>query len=130
MPVGVTALASAMARPRVATSEMACSSDDHAGEGRGGELADRVAGEDAPVAAEVAARREERRGGDEPGRDDERLGDGGVLDRVGVGLGAVRDEVVAGGVAERGQLLTHAVELEPRGEEAGGLGALSRADDR
>ena len=40
------------------------------------------------------------------------------------------DEVVTGGAAEGGQLLAHAVELEPRGEEAGGLGALSRADDR
>ena len=75
-------------------------------------------------------RREEGRGGDESGRDDERLGDGGVLDRVGVGLGAVRDEVVTGRLAQGGQLLAHPVELEPGGEEAGGLGALSGAHDR
>ena len=82
------------------------------------------------MAASSARDGKSARGGHEAGRDDERLRDGGVLDRLGVGLGAVGHEVVPGGAAEGGQLLAHAVELEPRGEEAGGLGALSRADDR
>ena len=39
------------------------------------------------------------------------------------------DEVDPGGVGECGQLVTQAGQLEPRGEEARGLGALAGADD-
>ena len=39
-------------------------------------------------------------------------------------------EVEAGSLAESGQLVTHPLELEPGGEEAGSLGALSGAHDR
>ena len=102
---------------------------DDAGQGRGGQLTDGVAGEHRAGGDEVGARGEERRGDDETGRDDERLSNGGVLDGVGVGLGAVLEQVEARGVAERCQLLTRPVELEPGGEEAGGLGALSGAHD-
>ena len=115
----------------VATSDDGLLVGDDPGERGGRELAHRVAGEDGTRAGEVSPGGEERRGGDEPGGDDERLRDRGVLDRVGVGLRAVCDEVETGGLAERGQLLTRSVRvLEPRGEEAGGLGALSGADDR
>ena len=39
------------------------------------------------------------------------------------------DEVDLGGVGQCGQLVTQAGQLEPRGEEARGLGALAGADD-
>ena len=41
----------------------------------------------------------------------------------------MRDEVEAGDVGQRLEPLADAGELEPGREEAGGLGALSRADD-
>ncbi len=63
----------------------------HAGEGGGGELADRVAGEDPGSSYTVGL--PERVGGQQPRGDDERLGDGGVLDGVGVRRRAVGDEV-------------------------------------
>ena len=71
----------------------------------------------------------ERPQGEQPGADEQRLGDRGVLDRVLVGRRAVGDEVDLGGVGQCGQLVTQAGQLEPRGEEAGGLGALAGADD-
>ena len=45
MPVGVTALAAAIARPRSRTRTSACSAVSTPAEGRRGELADRVAGD-------------------------------------------------------------------------------------
>ena len=67
--------------------------------------------------------------GEQPGTDEKRLGDRGVLDGVLVGRRAVGDEVDLGGVGQCGQLVTQAGQLEPRGEEARGLGALAGADD-
>ncbi len=64
-----------------------------------------------------------------PGGDDERLGDGGVVDGVGVATRCRGREVDAGGVGERGEVVGERGLGEPGGEESGGLGALSGADD-
>ena len=101
-----------------------------AGEGGRGELTDGVAGEHATGGAEGRVAREQGTRGDEASGDDEGLRDGRVLDGVGVGLRAVRHEVEARGIAECLEPGAYAVELEPRGQEAGGLGALTRAHDR
>jgi hypothetical protein len=91
------------------------------GHGGGSQLADAVAGDHALDAVGEA----------EPAADDhaechqQRLGDGGVLDLVGVGGGAEALEVEPGDLAELGQLRADARQLEPRGEHAGGLGALA-----
>ena len=132
MPVGVTALAAAMARPRSRTKTIACSSVSDPGHGGGGDLADRVPGRARRRGAGAASspgwsNRAEQ--ADQAGADDERLGDRGVLDRVGVGDGAVGDEVEPGDRGEPAQPVAHPGQLEPGGEEAGGLGALSRADE-
>jgi hypothetical protein len=63
----------------------------------------------------------ERRGGDQRRRDDERLRDARVADRIGVGLRAVKNEVDFGGLGVRGESVGNAVQFEPGGEEAGGL---------
>ena len=67
--------------------------------------------------------------GEQAGADEQRLGDGGVLDRLLVRGRAVGDEVDPGGVGEGGEVLTGTGQLEPRGEEARGLRALAGADD-
>ena len=59
-----------------------------------------------------------------PERDDQRLGDGGVLDLVGVGGGAEPEQVEAGDLAELGELLGDAGQLEPGREHARRLRAL------
>jgi len=72
---------------------------------------------------------EQRAETEDAGRDDERLGDGSVADRVGVRDGAVPDEVDAGGLRERSEAVAEGGVREPRLEESGGLGALTRGDD-
>lgn len=101
---------------------------EHARDRGRGELAHRVAGRDVDdlLSGTPVEQRAER---DEGRTDDEGLGDGRVPDRVGVGLGPVPDEVDAGRLGERGERLGRAGELEPRAQEAGGLGALTRAHD-
>src|SRR5690606_4972216 len=96
------------------------------GDGGGGELADGVAGGDADRGGVLT---EERLQGEQGGRDDERLGVAGVADLLGVGLGAEAAQVEPGRLAvgvEGGRELRH---LEPGAEHAGGLGALTRAED-
>ena len=102
---------------------------DHPGAGRGGDLADAVPGDRADARERVGGVREQVERGDQAGGDQQRLGDRGVADRVGVGLGAVVGEVEAG---DRGQPVEPRGEgrvLEPGREEAGGLGALTGGDD-
>ena len=79
--------------------------------------------------AAVAGAAGQRAQGEQPGADEQWLGDRGVLDGLLVGRRAVGDEVDLGGVGQCGQLVTQAGQLEPRGEEARGLGALAGADD-
>ena len=83
----------------------------------------------APTERERVGRvREQRERGEQPGGDDERLGDGGVADRVGVGVvpwwarSSRRRRTATRPRAQAG-------ELEPGGQEAGGLGALAGADE-
>ncbi len=129
MPVAVTAAASAIALPRSRTSTMACSARDHPGTRGGAELAHAVSGDRADAAEGVGWVREELEGGDESGRDQQRLRDVGAADGVGIGLGAVVGEVETG---DRGQPLEPLGEgrvFQPRGQEAGRLGALPGRDD-
>ena len=105
----------------------------HSGPCGGGDLADGVAGERTGTARgdgiRLVGRAGQRAQGEEAGPHEQRLGDGGVLDGVLVGGGAVRDEVDLGRLGMGGQPVTQSGQLEPRVEEAGGLGALTRADE-
>ena len=129
MPVGLSAAASAIARPRSRTSTIACSARDHAGAGGGGDLADAVPGGRADDVERVGRVREELQRGDQPGGHQQRLGDRGVADRLGVGLGAVVDQVQPGAGRQPAQPVLEVGQLEPGREEAGGLGALTGSDD-
>ena len=134
MPVGVAALAAAIARPRWATKRMASVSVSTPAA-----AAAVISPTECPASAPVpagatayppsAVEPDRARRAISPAPDEQRLGDRGVLDGVLVGRRAVGDEVDLGGVGECGQLVTQAGQLEPRGEEARGLGALAGADD-
>ena len=102
---------------------------DHPGAGGGGELADAVAGDGADLRERVGRVREQLERGDQAGGDQQRLGDLGVADRLGVGLGAVVGEVEAGDGGEPVEARGEGRVLEPGREEAGGLGALAGSDD-
>ena len=84
-----------------------------------GDAGDAIA---APVGEQHAQR--EKSGGH-----DERLGDSGVADGVGVGDGAVSHEIHADCIGHARELVAVQVVFEPRVEESGGLRALSRAYD-
>ena len=72
---------------------------------------------------------EQLEGGDEAGGDQQRLGDLGGSDGLGVGGGAVLDEVETGHGGEPLEARGEGRVLEPGGEETGGLGPLTRGDD-
>jgi hypothetical protein len=92
-----------------------------AGDGRRGELADAVAGDDALTGGlEV-----QLPGDDHPERDEQRLGDGRVLDLLGVGGGAEPDEIETGRLGQFGDLLGHTGQIQPGREHAGRLSALT-----
>ncbi len=129
MPVAVTAAASAIALPRSRTSTMACSARDHPGTCSGAELADAVPGDRADARERVGRVREELEGRDQPGGDEQRLGDLGAADRVAVGLGAVVGQVEAGDGGQPLEPLGEGRVFQPRGQEAGRLGALPGRDD-
>ena len=74
-------------------------------------------GDRADPAERVGRVREQLERGEQAGGDQQRLGDGGVADRLGVGLGAVVDQVEAG---DGGQ------PVEPLGEGAGPRARASR----
>jgi hypothetical protein len=102
---------------------------DDAGSGGRGQLTDAVPGDRADPRERVGRVGEEVECRDEAGGDQQRLGDLGVADGVRVGLGAVVGEVDA---RDRGQPVEPRGEgrvLEPRREEAGGLGPLAGSDD-
>ena len=93
------------------------------------ELTDAVAGDRADLAERVGGMGEQLERGDEPGRDEERLGDLGLADRVGVRLGAEVGEIEPGDGREPLEAGGEGRVLEPGGEEAGGLGSLTGSDD-
>ena len=134
MPVGVAALA-VRHRPAALRDEPhRVGLGEHSGRGGGGDLADRVPGEGPgagrhPGVPAVGGGAGQGTQGEQPGPDEERLGDRGVLDGVLVRRRAVGDEVDLGGIGQCAQLVTQTGQLEPRREEARGLGALSGADD-
>ena len=135
MPVGVAAAARAIAAPRTVDEAQGLVVGQHAGDRRRGELADRVTGGRAEqrlgrerercvgVEVEDGPQAGQRRG------DQQGLRDGRVADRVRVGRGAVGDQVEAGRAGRPRDRLGDGRQLEPRGEHAGGLGALTGADD-
>ena len=127
MPVGVAAAASAIALPRSRTRTMASSSADRAGRGRRRQLADAVARHRADGAEVVAGEQVESR--DQAGGDQQRLGDLGVTDRVGIGLGAVVGEIEPGHRRQRLEAGAESAVLEPGREESRRLGALTGSDD-
>jgi hypothetical protein len=98
-----------------------------AGGGSRCELADRVAGHAADALAPAALR--DRGEAEQRGRDDQRLGDRGIPDRVGVAEGAMRAQVDAGRVGEGIEVLGEPGLREPWVEESGGLRALTGRDD-
>ena len=85
---------------------------------------------DAASHHDMAGRPGQGLAGEQAGGDEERLGDRGVLDGLGIGLGAVVDKVEPDDIAEFTQAGRELRILQPWGEEAGGLGALSGRDDR
>lgn len=93
------------------------------GERGGGDLADAVVGDRAGRYVAQGG------GGQQSGRHEQRLGHGGVADRVGVGLGAVVGEVQSDGVRPRAETVGGTGEVEPRSQEAGRLGALAGSDE-
>jgi hypothetical protein len=102
---------------------------DDSGCGCGGDLADRVPGATGNQAEAVGWVLEQGQQRDETCAHDQGLRDCGVPDRLGIGLGAVLDQVDAGDSGKPLHAVAEARQLEPGREEAGGLGALSRADD-
>ena len=102
---------------------------DHAGAGGGGDLADAVAGDRADLLEGVGGCGKTLEGRDQAGRDQQRLGDLGVADRVGVRLGAVVGQVEAGDRREPVEARGERRVLEPGREEAGRLGTLAGSDD-
>ena len=134
IPVGVAALACGHRPAALGDEAHRVGLGEHPGRGGGGDLADRVPGEGAGAGGcrgvpAVAGAAGECPQGEQAGADEQWLGHRGVLDGVLVGRRAVGDEVDLGGVGQCGQLVTQAGQLEPRGEEARGLGALAGADD-
>ena len=129
MPVGRAAAASAIARPRSRTRTMACSALI-----TWAPAAAVISPTECPAPTPTtpkasAGEREQLEQRHQTGGDDERLGHRGVADGLGVGLGAVGREVHAGAGGQPVQPGPDGRQLEPRGEEAGGLGALSGGDD-
>ena len=124
MPVGSSAQAAAIARPRTRGQDHRLLGGEHAGQRGRGELADAVAGDDAPTSSQSAGAR--RRAGR---RRPAAAGSRGVPDLVGVGLGAEVHQVEPGERGPPAQPGLGAGQVEPGGEEAGLLGTLTGSDD-
>ena len=96
MPVGVVRGGCGHRLAALADQHHRLLGGDRAGTGRGGDLADAVAGDRADLAERVGRVREQLERGDQPGGDQQRLGDLGVADGLGVRLGAVVGQVEPG----------------------------------
>ena len=107
MPVGSSAQAAAISRPRTRGEGDRGLGREHAGERGRGELADAVPGGQRDVVQRQVL------GGEQGGGDQQRLGPGGVLDFVRVGLGAEVDQVDAGQRGPPAQAGLGAGEVEP-----------------
>ena len=123
IPVGVAPQEAAMASPRTRVSAIASGAADHAGDHAGRELADAVPGRRVGLA--------EQPGDRDGGRDQQRLGDGGIGDLFRAARGAEPDQVSAGQFRPGAELLRETGYLKPGGQEAGGLSALpGRGEDQ
>ena len=108
----------------------ACSAEMTCGGRCGGQLADAVAGTDPDQPERVRRAREELEEGDEAGRDDQRLGDGGVADRRPRRPRCrSRARSMPAHGRQPGEPRLTPGQLEPGGEETGDLGALTGRDD-
>ena len=96
----------------------------HPGERGGGELADRMPGDD-------GTRRDGQRSAaaSRARCHHQRLGDRGVLDLVGAGGGAEPDQIQVSPIGHGRSGLRNAVEFEPGAQHSGLLGSLSGSDD-
>ncbi len=121
--MGVRAQAALIAVPRTAARSTASSAGNHPGQRCGGEFADGVAGDHGPGGIG------ERLRGQQRSRDDQRLGDCGVLDLVGAGGGTQPYQIEVGPVGHRRRGLRDAVQFEPTAEHSGFLSSLSGSDD-
>jgi hypothetical protein len=94
---------------------------DDPGPCRGRDLADGVPGPDRHLGEGLGGLREELKQRGEAGRNDQRLGDRRVPDRVGVGLGAVFEQVDASDGGEPLHPVVDGGQLQPRSEQSWGL---------
>jgi hypothetical protein len=67
--------------------------------------------------------------GEQAGGDNERLGDGGIADGVGVARCPVRQKIDPDGVGHSDDLIAETLLSEPRVQEARGLRSLAGRDD-
>src|ERR1700712_5426117 len=82
-----------------------------------------------PTDVRLAAVGQQRAQREQPGRDDERLGDLGVTNRVGIARRSVLQQVDACCVGDGGEVLSKLRFGDPGAEKPGGLRALAGADD-
>ena len=134
MPVGVCAQAAAMARPRAAVSAIASStvSTPASAAAVSSPTLCPVMTTSPPacgVCATGLGQAAQLAGDEEAHRDDEGLGDRGVLDRLGVTGGAERQEIGAGDGAGPSEEGFRAGQFQPVGEHSGFLRALSGGED-
>ena len=123
IPVGVSAQAALIAWPRTAARSTASSA---------GSTPASAAAASSPTECPATAApggSGELPGGEQCGRDHQRLGDGGVLDLVGAGGGAQRDQIQVGPVGHRRRLIADAVQFQPGSEHPRLLSSLTRSDD-
>src|SRR5262249_51634226 len=92
----------------------------------GGQFADAVTGRDPALTPREVQAPTQCLGCRDRRRDQQRLGHGGIPDVVSPGHGAGRDEVTSGEIGPGGQAVGETREFQPRGEEPGSLGTLSR----
>ena len=148
MPVGLIAAALAIARPRSRTSTSADSGESTPASAAAvisptlwpataADVAcDVVEGARQPtgrLAGDAELRlpvREKHRRGGQTGTDEQRLGDRGVFDLVGVGGGAEAGQIEIENRRPPGHRIGDAREFEPGREKAGNLGALTGGEER
>ena len=129
MPVGETAAAAAMAWARTCTSRSASSALSTPAMAPAASSptlcpaaasALRAIWPSPPNVASAAA---------SAGRHQQRLGDRGIPDLVGVGCAAAAREITSGQARPMGQAVGDPGHVQPRGEKPGSLGTLPRRDD-
>ncbi len=129
MPVGSSAQALAISRPRVAARATASSAEMTPGYRVGGELADGVSGGDDLLGTGQHSARGQLLVGEQRGGHDEWLGHRGVGDLLGGGGGAQPRQIQTTDLRPRRDACSGAGQLQPLGEHAGCLRALSGREE-